>query len=38
VTRWVQPDSGHLFMVHRVLPAWIDEVVGWLASRGLAPA
>jgi hypothetical protein len=32
------PESGHLFMAHRALPAWIDHVVGWLGSRGLPPA
>jgi pimeloyl-ACP methyl ester carboxylesterase len=38
VTQWIIPDTAHLFMVHRSLPAWIDYVVGWLKARGLPPA
>ncbi len=30
-------ESGHLFMAHRSLGAWVDHVVGWLSSRGLPP-
>jgi pimeloyl-ACP methyl ester carboxylesterase len=37
VTQWIVPDTAHLFMVHRSLPAWIDYVVNWLSSRGIPP-
>ena len=37
VTQWIVPDTAHLFMVHRSLPKWIDYVVSWLSSRGIAP-
>lgn len=38
VTQWIVPDTGHLFMAHRSLAAWVDYVVGWLSSRGIPPA
>jgi pimeloyl-ACP methyl ester carboxylesterase len=37
ITRFVEGTSGHLFQAHRVMPQWVDEVVSWLASRGIAP-
>jgi hypothetical protein len=30
------PDTAHLFMVHRSLAGWVDDVVGWLGAHGLA--
>jgi pimeloyl-ACP methyl ester carboxylesterase len=38
VTQWIVPDTGHLFMAHKSLAAWVDYVVGWLSSRGIPPA
>ena len=38
VTQLLLPDTAHLFMVHRSLPSWIDDVVNWLASRGVPGA
>ena len=38
VSQWIIPDTPHLFMVHRSLPAWLDYVTSWLSSRGLPPA
>jgi pimeloyl-ACP methyl ester carboxylesterase len=35
ITSWFEPDSGHLFMVHRSMPLWVREVVSWLRSRGI---
>ncbi|MEA2357021.1 MAG: hypothetical protein QOI62_281 [Solirubrobacteraceae bacterium] len=37
ITRYIEATSGHLFQVHRVMPQWVDEVVSWLRSRGIAP-
>jgi pimeloyl-ACP methyl ester carboxylesterase len=28
-------NTAHLFMVHRSLPTWVDQVVGWLSAHGL---
>ncbi len=36
VTQLLLPDTAHLFMVHRSLPTWVDDVVGWLSAHGLA--
>jgi pimeloyl-ACP methyl ester carboxylesterase len=36
ITRYTEQTSGHLFQAHRVMPQWVDEVVSWLASRGIA--
>jgi pimeloyl-ACP methyl ester carboxylesterase len=36
VTQVLLPDTAHLFMVHRSLPTWVDDVVGWLSAHGLA--
>ena len=38
VTQLLLPNTAHLFMVHRSLPSWVDYVVGWLGSKGLAGA
>lgn len=35
VTEWYEPSSGHLFMAHQSMPQWVNEVVSWLASRGI---
>lgn len=35
VTSWTAPDAGHAFQVHRSMPAFTDEVVTWLHSKGL---
>jgi pimeloyl-ACP methyl ester carboxylesterase len=37
VTEWYEPNSGHLFMAHKSMPQWVNEVVSWLASRGISP-
>ncbi len=37
ITQWYEPNSGHLFMAHQSMPAWVNEVVTWLASRGIRP-
>jgi pimeloyl-ACP methyl ester carboxylesterase len=37
VTRWDEPQTGHLFMAHTSMPDWVDEVTSWLASRGIRP-
>jgi pimeloyl-ACP methyl ester carboxylesterase len=36
VSQVLLPDTAHLFMVHRSLPTWVDDVVGWLGAHGLA--
>ena len=36
VTEWYEPNSGHLFMAHTSMPQWVQEVVSWLASRGIS--
>jgi pimeloyl-ACP methyl ester carboxylesterase len=35
VTQVLLPDTAHLFMVHKSLPSWVDDVVNWLTARGL---
>jgi pimeloyl-ACP methyl ester carboxylesterase len=35
VSQLLIPDTAHLFMVHRSLPTWIDDVVNWLGAHGL---
>jgi pimeloyl-ACP methyl ester carboxylesterase len=35
VSQLLVPDTAHLFMVHRSLPTWVDDVVNWLAAHGL---
>jgi hypothetical protein len=37
VTQLLVPDTAHLFMVHQSLPLWVNYVVGWLGTKGLAP-
>jgi hypothetical protein len=37
ITEWTEPNSGHLFMAHQSMPQWVNEVVTWLASRGISP-
>jgi pimeloyl-ACP methyl ester carboxylesterase len=37
VSQILLPDTGHLFQVHASLAGWVDDVVSWLAARGLAP-
>lgn len=36
VTQIMLANTAHLFMVHRSLPAWVDDVVNWLGRHGLA--
>lgn len=38
VTMLLLPNTAHLFMVHQSLPLWVNDVVGWLAAKDLAPA
>ena len=35
VTQLLLPNTAHLFMVHKSLPTWVDQVVNWLTARGL---
>jgi pimeloyl-ACP methyl ester carboxylesterase len=35
VTQVLLPNTAHLFMVHRSLPTWVDDVVNWLGAHGL---
>jgi pimeloyl-ACP methyl ester carboxylesterase len=35
LTVWTQPDAGHTFMWHRTSDLWVDQVVEWLAARGI---
>lgn len=37
VTSLVLPNAGHDAMVHLSAPTLVDEIVGWLMSRGLGP-
>jgi pimeloyl-ACP methyl ester carboxylesterase len=37
VSQYVLPNTGHLFMAHRSLPAWIQHVVTWLSAHQLKP-
>ncbi|GAC1467592.1 MAG: hypothetical protein PVS3B3_20590 [Ktedonobacteraceae bacterium] len=37
LTEWYEPNSGHLFMAHKSMPQWVQEVVTWLASHGICP-
>jgi pimeloyl-ACP methyl ester carboxylesterase len=36
VSQLLLPNTAHLFMVHTSLPTWVDYVVNWLTSHGLA--
>ena len=38
VSQLLVPDTAHLFMVHRSLPTWVDDVVNWLGAHGLPGA
>jgi pimeloyl-ACP methyl ester carboxylesterase len=31
------PNTAHLFMVHRSLPIWLNDVVDWLSAKGVRP-
>jgi pimeloyl-ACP methyl ester carboxylesterase len=35
VTQLLLPNTAHLFMVHKSLPTWIDNVVNWPTAHGL---
>ena len=35
VTQLFLPDTAHLFMVHKSLPVWVDDVVNWLTAHAL---
>ncbi|MFZ1992719.1 MAG: alpha/beta fold hydrolase [Solirubrobacteraceae bacterium] len=37
VSQLLFADTAHLFMVHQSLPVWLNDVVGWLSSRGVRP-
>ena len=37
VSQLLFPNTAHLFMVHQSLPVWLNDVVGWLSSRGVRP-
>jgi pimeloyl-ACP methyl ester carboxylesterase len=38
VSQLLFANTAHLFMVHQSLPVWLNDVVGWLSSRGVRPA
>jgi pimeloyl-ACP methyl ester carboxylesterase len=38
VTQVLLPNTAHLFMVHKSLPTWLNDVVGWLRAKGIRPA
>jgi hypothetical protein len=38
VSQLVLKNTAHLFMVHQSLPVWVNDVVGWLRTKGLPPA
>ena len=38
VSQYVLPNTGHLFMAHRSLPAWIQHVVTFLSAHHLDPS
>jgi pimeloyl-ACP methyl ester carboxylesterase len=37
VAQYVLPNTGHLFMAHKSLPAWIQHVVTWLSAHNVKP-
>jgi pimeloyl-ACP methyl ester carboxylesterase len=37
LSRFILPDTGHLFMAHKSLPAWIQHVVTFLSAHRLTP-
>jgi hypothetical protein len=38
VSQYVLPNTGHLFMAHRSLPAWIQHVITFLSAHHLTPS
>jgi pimeloyl-ACP methyl ester carboxylesterase len=36
VSQLLFPDTAHLFMVHRSLAEWVDDVVNWLSAHGIS--
>ena len=38
VSQYVLPNTGHLFMAHKSLPAWIQHVVTFLSAHHLDPS
>ncbi len=38
VSQFVEPNTGHLFMAHKSLPAWIQRVVTFLSAHHLDPS
>jgi pimeloyl-ACP methyl ester carboxylesterase len=38
VTQVLLPNTAHLFMVHKSLPTWLNDVVSWLRAKGIRPA
>jgi hypothetical protein len=38
VSQLLFANTAHLFMVHQSLPVWLNDIVGWLSSRGVRPA
>jgi pimeloyl-ACP methyl ester carboxylesterase len=37
VSQYVLPNTGHLFMAHKSLPAWVQHVVTWLSAHDVKP-
>ena len=37
VSQFVLPNTGHLFVAHKSLPAWVQHVVTWLSSHQIKP-
>jgi len=38
VSQYIEPNTGHLFMAHKSLPAWIQRVVTFLSAHHLDPS
>lgn len=38
VEGWTAKDSGHGLVVHNSMPAFTDQVISWLAAKGLSPS
>ena len=38
MSQYILPDTGHLFMAHKSLPAWVQHVVTFLSAHHLDPS
>ena len=37
VSQYILPNTAHLFMAHKSLPAWVERVVTWLSAHHVKP-